>query len=193
MQLGPQLQYLALRLNQLRGLFLGLVGGHCLHPLIKAMARNTESGRDLRNGIAAIDDLSHGLFLEFRGIALGSHGLLSYAQIIGEHCSRNQGKSNSTLCRPSLRVKADTERLAVRCEGPDRLFRSANLVGLVRQGHRDREGGAASHLTLYPDPSPVQLNELPRDREAEPGTLHFLRSRPYLAELLKHRLLILGC
>jgi len=33
------------------------------------------------------------LFLEFRGISLGSHGLRSYAQIIGEHCSRNQGKS----------------------------------------------------------------------------------------------------
>ena len=82
-------------LRSAQSLLLSLVGGHRLHPLIKAMGRHPESGRDLHHRIATIDDLPNGFFLEFRGVSLRSHGLLSYAQIIGEHCSRNQGKSKS--------------------------------------------------------------------------------------------------
>ena len=74
MQLGTRLQYLALRFNQLGGLFLGLVGSDCLHPLVKAVARNTEPGRDFRNRISAINNLANSFLLEFRGEPLGTHG-----------------------------------------------------------------------------------------------------------------------
>src|SRR5262245_24686272 len=59
--------------------------------------------------------------------------------------------------------------------------------------NRDREceGRARAQLTLYPDPAPVQLDELPTQRQSQPGAFYLLRRRPHLTEFLEHFLLIL--
>ena len=49
-----------------------------------------------------------------------------------------------------------------------------------------------AHLALDPDPPAMQLDELPRQGQPEPGALHLLRRRPHLPELLEDRLLVLG-
>src|SRR5262249_64045 len=46
-------------------------------------------------------------------------------------------------------------------------------------------------LTLHPDPSAMQLNELPGQGQPESGPLNLLVRRPHLPELLEDRLLIL--
>src|SRR4029453_7887838 len=46
---------------------------------------------------------------------------------------------------------------------------------------------------LDPDLAPVQLDELPAEGQSQPCALYLLVRRPHLAELLEHRLLILGC
>src|SRR5262249_55420727 len=78
----------------------------------------------------------------------------------------------------------------------DRAIASAaNLlegtVGRRGQRQRKRERRALAQLTLHPDPTAVQLNELPTQGEAQPGALDLLVRRPHLPELLEHRLLIL--
>src|SRR5262245_35282307 len=59
--------------------------------------------------------------------------------------------------------------------------------------NRKRKRRALAHLTLHPDPSAMQLDELPRQGQAEPGALDFLGRRPDLLELLENRFLILRC
>src|SRR5262245_5107653 len=59
------------------------------------------------------------------------------------------------------------------------------------QRQAERERRAHPQLTLHPDLSTVQLDELPTQRQTQPSALHLLVSRPHLPELLEHRLLIL--
>src|SRR5262249_54149751 len=60
--------------------------------------------------------------------------------------------------------------------------------------HRDRERKrrALPLRALYRDPAAMQLDELPRERQAQASALHLLVRRPDLPELLEDRLLILG-
>ncbi len=54
--------------------------------------------------------------------------------------------------------------------GTDGATTSCRRAALVdRQRQREREGRADPHLTLDPDPSAMELDELARDGEAEPG------------------------
>src|SRR5262249_46762736 len=78
-------------------------------------------------------------------------------------------------------------RLAHRPSAPSRSRLSFATV------HRNREGEhrALTELAVHPDPAPVQLDELPTQRQPEPRTLHLLRRRPNLTEPLEPRLLIL--
>src|SRR6266852_6561137 len=55
---------------------------------------------------------------------------------------------------------------------------------------RERERRADPDLARHPDPSPVQLDELARERQPKPRALRLLVRRPHLAKLLEHRLLI---
>ena len=58
--------------------------------------------------------------------------------------------------------------------------------------HREREHRAVPELACHPDPSAVQLDELPAQREAEPRPLRLLVRTPYLPELLEDDLVMLG-
>src|ERR1700730_5681143 len=59
--------------------------------------------------------------------------------------------------------------------------------------HREREGErrAGPQLTLHPDPSAVELDELPGEGQPEPRALNLLLCRPDLSKLLEDRLLVL--
>src|SRR5262245_37672946 len=60
-------------------------------------------------------------------------------------------------------------------------------------GHRqrEREGRARAEVTLHPDASAVQLDELAAEREPEPGALGLLLRFADLLELLAYRFVIL--
>src|SRR4030095_905134 len=62
----------------------------------------------------------------------------------------------------------------------------------MTQRDREREGRAFSQLALDPDLAAVELDELPTQGQSQPSALDLLVRRPYLAEFLEHRLLILG-
>src|SRR5262245_56859952 len=64
---------------------------------------------------------------------------------------------------------------------------------LVVERQRERKRRALSLLALHGDPSAVQLNEFPAQRQPQPRALHLLVRRPHLAKLLKDRSLILRC
>src|SRR5215831_2633482 len=77
-------------------------------------------------------------------------------------------------------------------------FRFLGLSSTTRMGSfamthpdREREGRTRSHLTLDPDPPPMELDKLPTKRQPQPSTLHLLLRRPHLTELLEDRVLIL--
>src|SRR5207248_640732 len=55
---------------------------------------------------------------------------------------------------------------------------------------REPEGRALSYLTLHPDPAAVEFDELPGERQPEPGAFGFLVCGAYLPKLLEHRGLI---
>src|SRR5213593_1500188 len=55
----------------------------------------------------------------------------------------------------------------------------------------EREGRAHAHLARDPDPSAVELDELPREGQSEPRPFDLLLGRPHLAEFFEDRLLIL--
>src|SRR5262245_18823820 len=59
--------------------------------------------------------------------------------------------------------------------------------------HRQAEGKRRTHTdpTLHPDPTPMQLDELPTEGQPQPSAFHLLVCCPHLAELLEDRLLIL--
>src|SRR4030095_2181784 len=63
---------------------------------------------------------------------------------------------------------------------------------LYSERQRERERRALADLTLHPDPTAVQLDELARQGEPEPGALCLLLGAPDLPELLEHRVLVLG-
>src|SRR6266705_2243878 len=71
---------------------------------------------------------------------------------------------------------------------------STTRISSFATAHRDREreGRPAGHFTLYPDLAPVQLDELAAKGQPESRPLLFCRARSHLAELLEHRLLVLG-
>src|SRR5262249_27813443 len=62
-----------------------------------------------------------------------------------------------------------------------------------RHRQRESEGRPPAYLALHPDPSAMQLNELPGQGQPEPGPLDLLVRRPDLPELLEDRLLVLRC
>src|SRR2546425_804478 len=57
---------------------------------------------------------------------------------------------------------------------------------------RERERRARAHLTLYPDPTAMELYEFLAQRQPQPCALRLLFRTPHLPELLEDRLLILG-
>src|SRR5262245_62852837 len=57
---------------------------------------------------------------------------------------------------------------------------------------REREGRPLPDLALDPDPPPVQLDELPAERQPQPSTLGLLVRSADLPEFLEDRLLVLG-
>src|SRR4030095_5303281 len=54
------------------------------------------------------------------------------------------------------------------------------------RGDGEREGGPHANLTLDPDLAAVQLDELPRQGQAQPGALPLGRARAHLPELVGH-------
>src|SRR5262249_1826439 len=68
---------------------------------------------------------------------------------------------------------------------------SARQTLCASQRQRERECRAHAQLALHPDPTPMQLDELPTEGQTQPSALHLLVCRPHLAELLEHRVLIL--
>src|SRR5260370_11076044 len=74
--------------------------------------------------------------------------------------------------------------------GSLRWFAASPRSSVAAHRERERECRADPHLTRHPDPSPVQLDELARARQAEPGALRLLVRRPHLPKLLEHRVLI---
>src|SRR5262249_17855878 len=58
--------------------------------------------------------------------------------------------------------------------------------------NRERERRALAHLTLDPDPSVMELYELPRQGQPESRALDLLGGHPHLLELLEDRFLVLG-
>src|SRR5215831_20280076 len=65
------------------------------------------------------------------------------------------------------------------------------LIMGSRYRQRESERRSLAHLALHPDPSPMQLNELPGQGQPEPGPLDLLVRHAHLPELLEDRLLIL--
>src|SRR5262245_26195032 len=61
---------------------------------------------------------------------------------------------------------------------------------LLPHRNRERERRAHSHLAPHPDPPAMQLDEPPRQGQAEAGALDLLGRRPDLPELLEDGLLI---
>src|SRR5499426_1810545 len=55
------------------------------------------------------------------------------------------------------------------------------------------EGRALAHLAFYPDPTAMQLDELPRQCESEPGPLDLLVRRPHLPKLLEDSFMVFRC
>src|SRR5262245_35548795 len=69
---------------------------------------------------------------------------------------------------------------------------ATNLTSLARaQRNRERKRRTLPHLTLDPDPSAMQFDELPRQGQAKPGAFDLLGRRPNLFELLEDGVLIL--
>src|SRR6266404_6461285 len=97
-------------------------------------------------------------------------------------------------------MRVDGVRLARRIGGRDDGPRRARLrLGLRRdEGGRaaerqgEREGRAAADRALYPDAPAVERDELPGQGESEPGALDGAARGAHLAELLEHRLVVLG-
>src|SRR6185312_117432 len=55
---------------------------------------------------------------------------------------------------------------------------------------REREGGAAADLALHPDLAAMEFDELPGERQTQPGAFRFPLRGAHLPELLEDRLLI---
>src|SRR6476646_117078 len=72
-QLRSKLENFALGFDQLGGLLLRLVRRHRLHPLVKTVAPNAETSRNLGDRIPPIDHLADGFLREFGSKPLGTH------------------------------------------------------------------------------------------------------------------------
>src|SRR4029453_11364074 len=83
--------------------------------------------------------------------------------------------------RPGLRALRSKrawcgERTEERCQEKTAPLHTS-FTSMVR--NRERERRARTHLALDPDPSAMQLDELPRQGNPEPRALHLLGSRPH--------------
>src|SRR5437870_1484876 len=99
--------------------------------------------------------------------------------------------SASTLassCRVRL-TRTSPFRTSVE-DGCPQLHRAISSFASMHRD-REREGRSAAHLALYPDFSPVQLDEPAAKGQPEPGPLGLLLRSPDLPKLLEHRFLIL--
>src|SRR5258707_12305764 len=93
--------------------------------------------------------------------------------------------------RLPAKVPRNTRRSITRSPGVSlRGFATSPCSFVAAHRERERERRADSDLARHPDPSPVQLDELARERQPKPRALRLLVRRPHLAKLLEHRLLI---
>src|SRR5215468_9872502 len=99
---------------------------------------------------------------------------------------------------PSSPVSASMVWYPLTCSVSRTSFKFLGLSSTIRissfamaHRNREREGRASSDLALHPDPSTVQLDELPRQGQSQARALDPFGRHPDLLELFEDRLLIL--
>ena len=102
--------------------------------------------------------------------------------------------SRSTECSSSSTTRiVGTSSIGRRALARRRRGRHQARIGRVgAQREREREGAPAADLALHPHPPAVQLDELARQRQAEPGALVAFGVAAALLERLEDPLLVLG-